>query len=160
MLAKAVAKKFNDEFVEPLETQAKQELLEDYKTNGTDRRTTPNLGDGMGKLYVKAGKTIPSEEKKRFVVYDKQALDDWMDAERPDTDCFVSENIEQFAEWYAYNSGTGEVPDGCRVEEYTAEGYTTAPTAVLTPNYAKIYEAFAPQLDGVARLMLEGGYDG
>ena len=155
ILAKAVIKKFSDEVAEPLERQAKEELVEDYRRNGTTSRATPNLGGKLGSLYIKEGKAVPEETIDEFVVEDEQAVVDWMDETRPDTDCFAQDNIRQFAEWHFMNTGE-EVP-GCRLVKRTVGGYRTEPTAVLKPNYKQIEEAFAPQLDAAARMLLEGG---
>ena len=158
ILAKAVSKKFNDEVVEPLESQAKAELLEDYRKNGTTNRSTPNLGDSLGSLYIKKGKHVPEETVSVFVVDDEQAIVDWMDETRPDTDSFAAANVKEFASWYFFD--TGEMPPGCRLRDESHGGYDTEPTAVLKPDYKKIDEAFAQQLEAATRMMLvDGGSD-
>lgn len=157
MLAKAVVHKFEEEVAGPLEQQAKAELLEEYRKSGTDRRSTPNLGDKMGSLYIKAGKHVPEERFSVFEVDDEQAVVDWMDESRPDTDSFAANRPKEFAEWYFFT--TGELPPGCSMKEHVRGGYDLDPIAVLKPDYKKIEAAFAPQFEAVQTLMLEGGPD-
>lgn len=157
ILAKAVLRKFEEEVAGPLEQKAKEELLEEYRANGTDRRSTPNLGDKMGTLYIKAGKHVPAETVSVFAVDNVQEVVDWMDETRPDTDCFAADHVEEFAEWYFFT--TGELPPGCVLKDQSHGGYDTDPIAVLKPDYKKIDAAFAPQLEAVSRLMLGGGID-
>ena len=155
IIAKALVRKLDEEFAKPLEMQAKDELVGAYKETGATQMAGPNIGRDCGCVYIKEGKSVPESRESRFVVEDPQALVDWMDETRPDTDCFAADNIERFAEWHLAN--TGELPGGCRVVDVIRPAYQEEPTAVLKPNYRKLYEKMAPQLEAVQTLMLGGG---
>lgn len=114
--AKAVSKEINNR-VGKLEAEVKEEMLEEYLENGNDRKRSPLFGKGAGYLGVQEGK--PSEKVTKFQVVDPQAVIDWMDEQRPDTDCFAQDNLELFAKWHFEH--TGECPDGCTVITYDSE---------------------------------------
>lgn len=56
----------------------------------------------------------------RYSISDAQKVFDWMDATRPDTDGFASDNIEAFCQWWFEH--TGELPDGFERIEGMTEG--------------------------------------
>lgn len=114
--AKAVQKEI-DKRVKTLENECKDEVLKCYLEEGIDRRRSKVFDPKAAYITVQAGK--PSEEAQRFDVIDIDALTDWMDETRPDTDCFAADNLAMFAEWYFRT--TGEVPDGCRLLRYETE---------------------------------------
>lgn len=114
--AKAVQKEI-DKRVKALEAECKDEVLKGYLEEGNDRKRSKVFDPKAAYITVLAGK--PSEEAERFDVIDLDALVDWMDETRPDTDCFAADNLAMFAEWYFH--ATGEVPDGCRLLRYETE---------------------------------------
>lgn len=114
--AKAVMKELDSEY-KRLERECKEELLDEYRRDGTDRKRSQLFGGKNAYMSVVEGK--PSETAERFDVVDSQELADWMDRTRPDTDSFAAANLAQFAEWYFRE--TGEVPDGCRLLTYQTE---------------------------------------
>ena len=114
--SKAMAKEINAR-VKELEDECKAELLEEYETSGNDRKRSPFFGKEAGYIGVQEGK--PSEKVTRFQMVDADAVIDWMDATRPETDSFATANLAQFAEWWFEHMG--EVPDGCTVITYDSE---------------------------------------
>lgn len=114
--AKAIMKEMDGEY-KKLERECKEELLSEYREDGTDRKRSTLFGGKNAYMSVVEGK--PSETAERFDVVDMQSLVDWMDETRPDTDPFAADNLAQFAEWYFRE--TGEVPDGCRLLTYQTE---------------------------------------
>ena len=151
--AKATEKEFSKR-VKALEDEVKSEFMDNYRSSGVDRMRSTVFDAKAAWLTLKGGK--PSVKVTRFQVNDPQAVIDWMDEQRPDTDCFAQDNLEQFAKWHFEN--TGECPDGCVVITYDSE--PVEPTPCLTVKEDKVIPALKdnPNLLGeVNVLMLEGG---
>ena len=149
--AKATEKEFSKR-VKALETECKEEFMERYRSDGTDRMRSTVFDSKAAWMTLKGGK--PSEKVTRFQVNDIQAVIDWMDETRPDTDCFAQDNLAQFAEWHFMQ--TGECPDGCVVLTYDSE--PVEPTPVLTVKEAKVLPMLEanPTLLAEARTLLLG----
>lgn len=144
-VAKSIEKKWHEEMVEPLESKVKEDLLRRKEEEGIDKITTSKfLGFDGGTMLLQKRKGKPGEQGEKFAVYDVQALVDWMDAEKPDTDCFAADNIELFAEWYFKD--TGEMPDGCKLVPFSSPG---------TPD--KLIPTFKPNVDYTIQALLDAG---
>ena len=153
--AKAVSKEIGNR-VKALEDEVKAEFVEEYETNGTDRKRSPMFGSKAGCLTMKEG--AKSERVRRFQMNDAQKVIEWMDEQRPDTDCFASDNLAQFAEWWFRQ--TGECPDGCTVIEYDSE--PGKPTPVLQVKEKVVLPMLAEDnlLSGEVNQLLLGEADG
>ena len=123
--AKATEKEFSKR-VKRLEDECKAEFVEEYRTNGSDRKRSTVFDSKAAWMTMKGGK--PSEHVTRFQLNDYQEAVDWMDETRPETDSFAQDNLERFCEWWFFH--TGECPDGCTVIEYESE--PVEPTPALT----------------------------
>ena len=159
-VAKSIEKKWHDEMVEPLESKVKDELLRRKEEEGIDKITTSKfLGYEGGTMLLSKRKGKPSEKGTRFTCYDVDKAIDWMDRERPDTDCFAQDNIEQFAEWHFRS--TGELPDGCQVLEYETEAQPDKLIPTFKPNVDYTIQALLGMggnvFESAERLMLGEG---
>ena len=96
-----VEKKWHKAKVEEQERQLKDYLVSEKEASGIDRMTTSKfLGHDAAMLYMARRKGKPAEKGVRFQCYDVRALEEWMDSEKPETDCFAQDNLEKFAEWH------------------------------------------------------------
>ncbi|MBQ9003057.1 MAG: hypothetical protein IJ087_14485 [Eggerthellaceae bacterium] len=153
--AKAVEKTFAKR-VKALETQVKDEFIEKYRNDGTDRMRSTVFDGKAAWMTMKGGK--PSETVTKFQMTDAQAVIDWMDENRPETDSFATDNLAQFAQWWFEH--TGECPDGCKVITYDTE--PTEPTPALTVKEAMVLPVLQdnPRILGeVNELLLGEGED-
>lgn len=132
--ARATEKEFAKR-VKALETEVKQEFMDRYRADGTDRMRSTVFDSKAAWMTLKGGK--PSERVTRFQVNDMQEVIDWMDENRPETDSFARDNLAQFAQWWFEH--TGECPDGCSVITYDSE--PVEPVPVLTVKEAKVLPA-------------------
>ena len=151
--AKATEKEFSKR-VKALESACKSEFMERYRMDGTDRMRSTVFDQKAAWMTLKGGK--PSEHVTRFQVNDLDKVVDWMDAQRPETDSFATDNIAQFAQWWFEHMG--ELPDGCELFEYDTE--PTEPTPALTVKEAMVLPALRdmPQHTNVTQaLLLEDG---
>lgn len=154
----AVLKEVNRRHKENVDA-LKARAIEDYKQGRGGQVRSPLFGNKAGYITVKEGK--PSETVREFQMVDAQAVTDWMDETRPDTDCFAADNLALFCEWWFAH--TGEVPEGCTVIEYeTVAKEPSATFAVkekeIIPKLLQDSELRAQLFGGaeIARL-LEGG---
>ena len=151
--AKATEKEFAKR-VKSLETECKEEFMERYKAEGTDRMRSTVFDSKAAYMTMKGGK--PSEKVEKFQLNDPDAAIDWMDETRPKTDGFATANLGEFCKWWFYK--TGECPDGCTVITYDSE--PVDPTPCLVVKEAKVLPALQanPNLLGeVNTLLLEDG---
>ena len=151
--AKAMEKEISKR-VKELESECKAEFKERFKADGTDRMRSTVFDPKAAYMTMRGGK--PSETVTRFQMNDAQAVIDWMDEARPDTDSFATDNLAQFAQWWFEH--TGECPDGCTVMTYETE--PTEPTPALVVKEAAILPALLTEQQGILKeanvLMLEG----
>jgi len=153
--AKATEKEFAKR-VKALEGECKDEFREKYRSEGTDRMRSTVFDPKAAFMTMKGGK--PSERVTRFQMVDAQAMTDWMEEVRPETDGFAQDNLAQFAEWWF--ASTGECPDGCTVITYDSE--PVEPTPALVVKEAMVLPALRdmPQLAAItSSLMLGDGQE-
>lgn len=159
-VAKSIERKWHEEMVEPLEERLKDELLRRKETEGIDKITTSKfLGFEAGTLLLQKRKGKPSEKGEKFAVYDVQAVIDWMDEERPETDSFASDNLEAFAEWWLHN--TGEMPPGCKLIPYETPEVPDRLIPTFKPNADYTIQALLNEggnlFENAERLMIGDG---
>lgn len=142
-----------------LEYECRDELLDAYREDGTDRRTSPYFGPEAGKYSVKRMKGKPAREEVSYVNDDWEAFDRWL-RDNPEAAiryCFVK--CAEFSEWWLVNEG--ELPDGMRREveiipgtegSVTAQIYSFKPEVVLS----KLAEG-GNFLEGANQLLLGEG---
>lgn len=154
--AKATEKEFAKR-VKALETECKDEFMERYRADGTDRMRSTVFDPKAAWMTMKGGK--PSERVDRFQLNDQDAAIEWMDETRPETDSFATANLEEFCRHWFYS--TGECPDGCSVITYDSE--PVEPTPCLYVKEAKVLPALQanPHLLGEVNtlLLMEGDQD-
>ena len=152
--ARATEKEFAKR-VKALENECKEEFIENYKANGTDRMRSTVFDGKAAWMTMKGGK--PSVPATKFQLNDPDLFVDWMDAQKPETDSFAQDNMAQFAEWW-FNK-TGECPDGCVVINYDTE--PVEPTPALTVKEALVLPALQanPNLLGEVNTLLLGDGD-
>lgn len=149
--AKATEKEFSKR-VKALETECKEEFMEEYRSSGTDRKRSTVFDPKAAWMTLKGGK--PSEKVTRFQLNDPDAFTDWMEENRPETDTFAQANMAQFAEFHFLQ--TGECPDGCAVITYDTE--PVEPIAALMVKEAMVLPALQenPNLLGEVNQLLLG----
>ena len=149
--AKATEKEFSKR-VKALEDECKKELMDRYRSDGVDRMRSTVFDPKAAWMTLKGGK--PSERVTRFQLNDMDAAIDWMDENRPETDSFATDNLEQFCKWWFEH--TGECPDGCAVITYDSE--PVEPTPCLTVKEAKVLPALQsnPTLLGEVNVLMLG----
>lgn len=76
----------------------------------------------------------------RYSISDAQKVIDWMDATRPDTDGFASDNLAAFCQWWFEH--TGELPDGFERIEGMTEGKAISAKFVVRKPEAVIEKLF------------------
>ena len=151
--AKATEKEFSKR-VKALETECKQEFMDEYRESGVDRKRSTVFDPKAAWMTLKGGK--PSEKVTRFQLTEPDRFVDWMDENRPETDTFAQANMAQFAEFWFHQ--TGECPDGCQVITYDSE--PVEPTPALTVKESMVLPALQENqniLGEVNRLLLGDG---
>lgn len=103
---KAVVDELTDEY-KAHDRALKERFLE--MTDGMDK--AQQYSDVFGELCsLSKVKGKPSEDAVRYDVTDQQAVIDWMDEQRPETDGFAQDNLKAFCMWWFEH--TGECPPG------------------------------------------------
>ena len=142
-----------------LEYECRDELLEAFKADGTDRRTSPFFGPDAGKFSVKRYKAKPATVNVDYNVTDGGEFADWCADNVADLAEYVGAHATEFARWHF--DATGELPDGIARVEYEEEGeperlsaqvYSFKPDIVLS----KLAEG-GNFLEGANRLLLGDG---
>ena len=117
--------------------------------NGTPMRSKL-FGLNSGGIDLVEGK--PSEPFVRYSLTDPDAVIDWMDETRPETDGFAQDNLEAFCQWHFEH--TGELPPGFdRYTGMTEEKPITARFTARKPQ--QIIEAIGG-IDGMPQRVLGG----
>ena len=153
--AKATEKEISKR-VKALENECKEEFLDEYRAKGVDRVRSTVFDSKAAYMTMAGGK--PSELVEKFQLNDPQAMIDWMDEEKPETDSFATDNLEEFGKWWFYH--TGECPEGCSVIRYESE--PVEPTPRLTVKEDKVLPMLRENpnlLNDVQVLLLDEGGD-
>ena len=140
-----------------IEYECRDELLEAYRNDGTDRRTSPYFGPEAGKFSIKRYKAKPDKKVVEFDLTDDAAFAEWLDK---NTDHVIGHLILNYRSFVgAYFEGTGELPDGITITEHVEPGEPERLTAQVYSFKAdlvleKLGENF---LEGANQLLLSDG---
>lgn len=116
---KAVKGKVDEEY-RLLEGECRQELLEAYEKDGTDRKTSPYFGPDAGKFSIKRMRGKKAEVRVEFNICDDEALAEWLEANHGAALRYAILNGADFGMfWFNF---TGELPDGISRVEYEEPG--------------------------------------
>ena len=153
---KALEEKVSDER-KLVEFECRDELLEAYAADGTDRRTSTFFGPDAGKFSIKRYKAKPGKERVDYALADDVLFSEWLES---NADAAISYAKRHAAEMGEEHFGmTGELPDGIsrtvsvepgKPEVITAQVYRFNPDAVVEKLGGNL-------LEGTNRLLLEGG---
>lgn len=153
---KAVEQKVKEER-ELVEYECRDELLEAFKADGTDRRTSPYFGPDAGKYSVKRMKGKPPTTVTEFNLADDEEFAEWLEGNVGAAVAYAKLHYADFAK--SQVESTGELPDGIAMVTYeqpgtepsvTAQVYSFKPDLVLE----KLGGNF---LEGANRLLLGDG---
>ena len=115
---KAVKGKVDEEY-KLLEGECRQELLEAYDADGTDRKTAPMFPDA-GKFSIKRTKGKKPETVVEFNLCDDEAMAEWLETNQGAAVRFAMLEAADFGRfWFNF---TGELPDGISRVEYEEPG--------------------------------------
>ena len=151
---KAVKKKIDEEY-KLLEGECREELLEAYRKDGTDRKVSPFFGSDAGKFSIKRTGGKDAETVRDFVLADDEKLAEWLEANPDAALRYAMLNAKDFARYWV--NWSGEIPDGMEMTEthveatpptLTAQVYSFKPDVVLDKLGGNV-------LDGVNELLLE-----
>lgn len=155
---KAVEKKAEEER-KLLEYECRDELIEAFNADGTDRRTSPFFGVDAGKFSLKRFKAKPAKKELAFSLSDDELFAEWLEDNKGAAIEYAKRHVDDFAEWHF--RGSGEVADGIEMtetevpgqpERLTAQVYSFKPDVVLS----KLAEN-GNFLEGANRLLLGDG---
>ena len=155
---KAVEQKVKEER-ELLEYECRDELLEAYAKDGTDRRTSTFFGPDAGKFSIKRFKAKPGKTVTEYNLADDEAFADWLADNPSAASRFAKLHAADLAEWWF--DANGELTDGVSRVEYEEEGTperVTAQVYSFKPDVV-IERLGGNLLEGANRLML-GESDG
>lgn len=135
---KALEQKVKEER-ELTEYECRDELIEAYLNDGTDRRTSPYFGNGAGKYSIKRINGKPAQEEVTYVLVDDVAFAEWLESNVDSLVSFAKLRASDFSR--IYFESTGEKPDGIERETHvvkpatepsvTAQVYSFKPDVVL-----------------------------
>lgn len=144
-----------------LEYECRDELLEAYKSDGTDRRTSPYFGADAGKFSVKHFKAKPGREVVTFELKDWDAFNEWVESNKDSIARCAFVKAEDFAQWWVDNNG--ELPDGIIRTVSHEEGKAAYETAQIYSFKAdKVLEKLSEGgnvFEGANQLLLSDGND-
>lgn len=153
---KALKRKIDEEY-KLLEGECRQELLEAYAEDGTDRRVSPFFGSDAGKFSIKRTKAKPPQTVVEFNMCDDEAFAEWIEDNHGAALRYAVLNAADFGRyWFNF---TGELADGIsrvEVEEpgtpevLTAQIYSFKDDVVLEKLGGNLFE-------GANRLLLGDG---
>lgn len=118
---KALEQKVKEER-ELLEYECRDELIEAFKQDGTDRRTSPYFGAEAGKYSIKRIKGKPAQEEVAYVLADDVAFAEWLESNVDSLMSFAKLRASDFSR--IYFESTGELPDGIKREMYVSKPAT------------------------------------
>lgn len=102
-----------------VEGECRQELLEAYEADGTDRRTSTYFGPDAGKFSLKRTKGKKGGTVVEYNLADEEAFGDWLEEELKAALGFSMLNARELGRWWF--EATGELPDGISRVEYAEE---------------------------------------
>ena len=123
---KAVKKKIDEEY-KLLEGECREELLEAYGKDGTDRKTSPFFGPDAGKFSIKRTGGKDAETVRDFELADDEKLAEWLEANPDAALRYAMLNAKDFARYWV--NWSGEVPDGMEMTETHVEAQPAALSA-------------------------------
>lgn len=134
---KALKKKVDEEY-KLLEGECREDLLEAYAQDGTDRKVSPFFGAEAGKFSIKRSGGSEASTEDEFALDDDEALAEWLEANQGAAIRYAMLNAADFGAYWLHWSG--EVPDGIslkRVEvpaqppTLSAQVYSFKPEVVI-----------------------------
>ena len=135
---KALEQKVKEER-ELQEYECRDDLLEAFEQDGTDRRTSPFFGPEAGKYSIKRIKGKPAQEEVTYALDDDVAFAEWLESNFDSLMSFAKLRASDFSR--IYFESTGELPDGIERETHvvkpatepsvTAQVYSFKPDVVL-----------------------------
>lgn len=143
---KAVKKKIDEEY-KLLEGECREELLEAYGKDGTDRKTSPFFGPDAGKFSIKSTGGKDAETVREFEVADDEKLAEWLEENKGAALRYAMLNAKDFAAYWV--NWSGEIPDGVEMTEthveatpptLTAQVYSFNPSVVLEKLGGNMFE--------------------
>lgn len=141
-----------------LEYECRDELLEAFEQDGTDRRVSPYFGPEAGKFSVKHYRERPGQEVVTYELEDWHEFSAWLDSDPKAAADFAFAKAELFAEWWT--GRTGELPGGVSRKVAYEEGkpaYDSAQVYSFKPDL--VLERLAEcgnVFEGANRLLMEG----
>lgn len=150
---KALEQKVTDER-KLIEYECRDELLEAFETDGTDRRTSPYFGADAGKFSVKRMKGTPAKQVTEFNLADDMAFADWLESNVGALIAYAKNHYQEVSKYHIEN--TGELPDGIAMVSYEEPGkepYITAQVYSFKPDIV-IDKLGGNLLEGANRLLL------
>ena len=140
-----------------VEYDCRDELLEAFEVDGTDRRTSPFFGPEAGKFSIKRIKGKPPKEVTEFNLADDEAFAEWLEENKDAAMSFAKLHHSEFAKHHV--ESTGELPDGIAMvshEEPGTEPYATAQVYSFKPDIV-LEKLGGNVLEGANRLLLGDG---
>ena len=133
-----------------------RQMFEDSGAKSFEARVN---GFKVGTYSITVDKDTEERRETVFDIVDPEALDGW-DFDPAFAVGYARMHIRDFAHWYF--TETGELPRGCELSEVIQParpgGNWKSSRLVVEPQ--KVADALGSQLDGVTRVLLEGGVDG
>lgn len=150
---KAVEQKVTEER-KLIEYECRDELLEAFEADGTDRRTSPYFGADAGKFSIKRMKGTPAKEVTEFNLTDDVEYAEWLESNASTLIAYAKLHHAEIAKYSVDNFG--ELPDGIAMVSYEEPGkepYVTAQVYSFKPDII-IDKLGGNMLEGANRLLL------
>ena len=125
---KALKRKVDEEY-KLLEGECRQELLEAYAEDGTDRKVSPYFGSDAGKFSIKRTKAKPPQTVVEFNLCDDELFAEWLEENHGAALRFAMLNAADMG-MYWFNF-TGELPEGISRIEVEEPGMPEVLTAQI-----------------------------
>lgn len=115
-------------------------------------------GQKVGTYSLAISKPTESKEVSDFVVSDRDAFSQWPDFGAV-AYSYALDHMQDVADWHF--GMTGEVPDGCELQTFVVPGSPGGEIkwSSLRVKEGEVARVLAGELEGAARMMLEGGAD-
>lgn len=136
-LEKTVEKLTDTKNRDSLYSSIRETAIRDYETMGSTGREVRLFGERVGQLSIVKPKEVPQEVKHVLCVDDYEQLARWFDSlMRSEQESYAARGLKQFAEWW--KNETGEVAEGCHLEEEITPAYMTAPSTRIKIDDTKV----------------------